>query len=67
MMFGCAERRKERDNQLNNAARGADASSSSSSQFRPVSKKSVELKMDLEQPEGLFPKMGACRWKNKID
>jgi hypothetical protein len=33
MMFGHAERRKERDNQLNDAAGEANASSSSSSWF----------------------------------
>ncbi len=67
MTFGCAERRKECDNKLDNAAREADTSSSSSSRFRLVPTKSVEPSMDLEQPEGLFPKMGACGQRNKID
>ncbi len=66
-MFGHAERRKERDNQLDNAAREANASSSSSYRFRLVPTKSVKPSMDLEQPEGLFQKMGACGWRNKID
>jgi hypothetical protein len=68
MMFGCAERRKEHDNQLDNMAQGANASSSSSSWFRLVPTKSVEPSMDLEQSEGgMFQKIGACGWKNKID
>jgi hypothetical protein len=67
MTFGHAERRKERDNQLNNAAREASASSSSSSQVRLVPTKSVEPSTDLERPEGLFPKRGACRQRNEID
>jgi hypothetical protein len=67
MMFGRAERRKEHDNQLSDAAREADASSSSSSRFHLVPTKSVKPSMDLEQPEGLFPKMGACGRRNKID
>ena len=67
MTFGHAERRKERDNQLNDAAGEANASSSSSSWFRLVPTKSIEQSTDLEQPEGLFPKMGACGWRNKIN
>jgi hypothetical protein len=67
MMFGCAERRKEYDNQLNNTAQEADTSSSSSSQFCLVPTKSVEPSMDLEQPEGLFAKMGTCGWRNEIN
>jgi hypothetical protein len=67
MTFGHAERRKEHDNQLDDVAREADASSSSSSRFRLVLTKSVKPSMDLEQPEGLFPKMGACRRRNKIN
>ncbi len=67
MTYGCAERRKERDNQLDNAAQEADTSSSSSSWFCLVSTKSVKPSTDLEQPEGLFPKMGACGRRNKID
>jgi hypothetical protein len=66
MMFGRAERRKEHDNQLDNAAREANTSSSSS-RFRLVPTKSVKPSMDLEQPEGLFSKMGACKRRNKID
>jgi hypothetical protein len=49
------------------AAWEANASSSSSYWFRLVPTKSVEPSMDLEQPEGLFPKMGACGRRNKID
>ncbi len=67
MTFGHAERRKERDNQLNNAEWEANASSSSFSWFHLVLTKSVKLSTDLEQPEGLFPKMGACGRRNKID
>ncbi len=68
MTFGHAERRKERDNQLDNAAWEANASSSSSSsRFRLVPTKSVKPSTDLEQPEGLFPKMGACGQRSKID
>ncbi len=67
MTFGHAERRKECDNQLNNVAWEANASSSSSSWFRLVLTKSVKPSTDLEQPEGLFPKMGACGRRNKID
>jgi hypothetical protein len=67
MTFGHAKRRKECDNQFNDAAREAHASSSSSSQFRLVPTKSVKPSTDLEQPEGLFPKMGACGRRNKID
>ncbi len=67
MTFGHAKRRKEHGNQLNNVAWEPDASSSSSSRFRLVPTKSVKPSTDLEQPEGLFPKMGACGWRNKID
>ncbi len=67
MMFGHAERRKERDNQLNNMAREANASSSSTSQFCLVPTKSGKPSTDLEHPEGLFPKMEACGQRNKID
>jgi len=67
MMFGRAERRKEHDNQLNDVAREANASSSSSSRFCLVPTKSVKPSMDLKQPEGLFPKMVACGRRNKID
>jgi hypothetical protein len=59
MTFEHAERKKERDNQLNDAAREADASSSSSSRFRLVPTKSLKPSMDLDQSEGLFPKIGA--------
>jgi len=67
MTFGHTDRRKEHDNQLDNAAREADASSSSSSQSRLVPMKSVEPSTVLEQPEDLFPKMGACGQMNEID
>jgi hypothetical protein len=67
MTFGLAKRRKERDNQLDSAAWEADASSSLSSRFHQVLTKSVEPSMGLEQPEGLFPKMGACGRRNKIN
>ncbi len=67
MTFGHAERRKEHDNQLEDAVREAGASSSSSSRFRLVPTKSVKPSTDLEQPEGLFPKMEACRRRNKVD
>ncbi len=66
-MFGHTERRKERDNQLDNMAREANASSSSSSLFRLVPTKSVKPSTDLEQPEGLFPKIKACGRRNKIN
>jgi hypothetical protein len=67
MTFGHAERRKECDNQLNNAVWKANASTSSSSWFRLVPTKSIKPSTDLKQPEGLFPKMGACGQRNKID
>jgi hypothetical protein len=67
MLFGHAERRKEHDNQLNNVAREANASFSSSSWFHLVLTKSIKPSTDLEQAEGLFPKMGACGWRNKIN
>ncbi len=67
MMFGHAERRRERDNELDEARQEADASSSSSSRFRLVWKKSVKPITDLERPEGLLPKMGACRQRHEID
>ncbi len=67
MTFGRAERRKECDDQLEDAAQEANASSSSSSRFRLVLMKSIEPSTDLEQPEGLFPKKGACGQRNKIN
>jgi hypothetical protein len=49
MMFGHAERRKERDNQLDDTEWEANTSSSSSfSWFHLVPTKSIKLSMDLE-------------------
>jgi hypothetical protein len=67
MTFGHAERRKERDNQLDDAMQEANASSSSSSRFCLVPTKSIESSTDLERPEGLLPKMGACGQRNEIN